>query len=383
MKKTPIFLIVLFFLMVLVPQVCAQTKKVSAEEAATMRTAFVEYSKRYIGKPYARGAIGPDAFDCSGLVFACSRESIGVQLPRQTLAMFSFCELIDDSEREVGDLVFFKTTGDGSVSHVGIYAGNNQFINCASDGPNTGVIISSLKENYWESHYFKTGRFLPVSGVKENGAEKIDASEILADSSPSKETSAKKEGSDSAAHASDDEAPFADHPRVAAFLSKIVLDATFNFDWNFYTATGFKLNPRGASSMMHIMYIGEKIKPGIGTMIRYDAGVGAVQIPLVISLTLGEYFRFFLGPVISFGDTTLPGDEDTAIDYSFLPGIVGICWQTPSLKVGKIKLSLQQDIHYTIFNEMDGSALSFKNGLVSGLVFSSGVRVTLPLASML
>ena len=166
MKKTPIFLIVLFFLVILVPQLCAQNaESMTPEEAGQKRQALVNYSKQFIGLPYQSGGIGPDAFDCSGLIFTCSREAIGLQLPRKTSAMYAFCTAIADSELEAGDLVFFKTTASGDISHVGLYVGKNQFIHAASDGPNTGVIISSLREGYWKQHYFKAGRFLPPSAA--------------------------------------------------------------------------------------------------------------------------------------------------------------------------------------------------------------------------
>ena len=371
-------MIILFFLVILVPQVCAQTKKITPEEAAAMRTTFVEYSKRYIGKAYVRGATGPEAFDCSGLVFACSRESIGVQLPRQTTAIYAFCTLIDDAEREVGDLVFFTTNGE--INHVGIYAGNGQFINAASDGPNTGVILSSLKENYWKGHYYRTGRFLPASGLDAISDTKKNASD--ANDKTDKTTKANAETSTESSKTASAPANSASGGN-GSFLSNIVLDATLNFDWNFYTASSFRLNPRGFSTMLHAMYEGKTICPGVGTMFRYDAGTGTVQLPLVVSLTIGNYFRLFFGPVIGLGSPTLPGDEDTDIKHSFFPGIMGVCWQTPSFAAGKTRISFQQDIHYTIFNDTDKSALSLKNSIVSGLVFSSGVRVTLPLSKML
>ena len=379
MKKTPIFLIILFFLVILVPQVCAQSNSVSAEEAAVMRKTFVEYSKRYIGKAYVRGATGPDAFDCSGLIFACSRESIGVQLPRQTKAMYSYCTIIDDSKREIGDLVFFRTTGDGSVSHVGIYAGNGQFINAASDGPNSGVILSSLKESYWKNHYYQTGRFLPSAA----GAADSTLDKQSADSSAStgSESTSGKLASASPADSAGDKG--AHNSGFRGFLKKLILDASLNFDWNFYTASSFRMNARGVSTMLHVMYDSNTIRPGLGTMIRYDAGTGTLQLPLIASLTIGEYFRLFVGPVFSLGTAKLPGDDDVTIDQSIFPGIIGMCWQTPSITAGKVKLSLQQDIHYSVFDQTNGAALSLKNSLVSGLVFSTGVRVTLPLANVL
>lgn len=374
MKKTPIFLIVLFFMTILIPQVCAQSEGVSSEEAAAQRTKFVEYAKQFIGKPYARGAFGPDAFDCSGLVFTCSRESVGVQLPRQTKAIYAFCTIIDESEREIGDLVFFKTTGDDSVSHVGIYAGNAQFIHAASDGPNTGVILSSLKENYWKSHYFQTGRFLPASDME----RMVDPKSAAA---PQQTAQSMPAGTaDSVAATA---APANGAGKRDRFLHRIVLDASLTFDWNFFTADSFQISPRGGSTMLHAMYDGGTFRPGVGSMICVNAKMGVVQLPIIVSLTLGDYFRFFFGPVITIGTPELPAKNAMDVKASFFPGIFGVCWQSPSFGVGKTRVSFQQDVHYTFFNDTDGSVLSLKNSIVSGLVFSTGARVTLPLANVL
>ena len=412
MKKLPIFLIILFFLCILVPQLCAQSMtNVSPEEARALRTQFVDYSKLFIGRAYLSGAIGPDSFDCSGLVFTCSRDSIGVQLPRKTSAMYSFCEPIADSAREAGDLVFFKTTSSGTVSHVGIYIGNEQFIHAASDGPNTGVIISSLRESYWKAHYTGTGRFLPSSGDAALSSSKADAGSgsasgavaVAAGASPvaapvaagvasgsegagaagaagaSATSSRSSKTKVTASRTSSTSRSSTAHP----FLSAVILDGSLFLDWNFFTSKNIRLNIRGVSTMLHARYAGKSLQPGVGTMLRYDSGTGVFQVPLVASLSFGEYVRIFAGPVITFGSPTLPGDSGTDIKASFFPGIMGICWQTPSLAIGKTALSFTQDIHYTIFNRTDGAALSPIDSVASGLVFSSGLRVTLPLRNVL
>ncbi|MCR5723494.1 MAG: C40 family peptidase [Treponema sp.] len=369
MKKTPVFLIILFFLVILIPQLCAQS--VSPEKAAEMRTTFVDYSKQFIGRPYQSGGIGPDAFDCSGLIFTCSRESIGFQLPRKTSAMFAFCKPIADSEKEAGDLVFFKTTASGDISHVGVYIGNSQFIHAASDGPNTGVIISSLRENYWKNHYDSARRFLPASkseALAEEPAKKNAVAKTQAKSTPQAKSSGNKAASRS----------------QSPFLSSVILDGSLFVDWNFFTSRNIRLNFRGASGLIHAKYAGKTLQPGIGAFLRYDSGTGVFQLPLVASLSFGEYVRAYMGPVLSFGTPSLPGDSDTEIEASFFPGIMGICWQTPSLtKSEHVALSLVQDIHYTIFNRTNGAALAGVDSIASGLVFSTGLRVTFPLKSLL
>ena len=350
------------------PRLCAQTMEEQSSEAAQTRTTFVEYGKKYIGRPYVSGATGPNSFDCSGFVYAVSRESIGYQLPRTVKAIYGFCKIIDDSERQPGDLVFFKTTSSETVSHVGIYIGNGQFLNCASDGPNTGVILSSLKENYWKSRYYKTGRFLTASSqLKENDSSSQSTS-------TQKTSAGTATGSTSSATAS---------AGTNSFWNKIILDGTFYVDWNFLTPENFRLTFRGLTTEIHAMYEGKKLHPGFGSIVRWDSGTGIVQLPLIFTLTMSDYVRIFAGPVISIGTPYLPGDKDEKIEASVFPGILGICFNTPSFKAGKADISFAQDIHYTVFNKTDGSALSVLNSIASGLVFSSGVRVTLPLASLL
>lgn len=357
------------------PRVCAQTMQEEADNSAKTRQTFVEYGKKYIGCPYVSGAVGPNSFDCSGFVYAVSRESIGYQLPRTVKAIYGFCKIIDESKREAGDLVFFKTTGSDQPSHVGIYIGNNQFLNCASDGPNTGVILSSLKEGYWKGKYYKTGRFLPSSlllkeqNTDDEAAEETKSSSVNSKSNVSKTSYAGRNNSKKSSSSS--------------FINKVILDGMFFVDWNFFTPDNFRLTFRGLAGELHAMYEGKTLKPGIGSFVRWDSGTGVIQLPLVFSLTMTDYLRIFAGPVFTIGKPYLPGNDDERIKASVFPGILGVCFNSPSFKAGKTDISFVQDIHYTVFNDTDGSALSALNSLASGLVFSSGVRVTLPLSTLL
>ncbi|WP_294428505.1 C40 family peptidase [uncultured Treponema sp.] len=370
--RKAIFYTFAFFLFVLiVPQLCAQNEvSMSPSEAAIARQKLVEYSKKFIGKPYVSGGIGPNSFDCSGLIFTVSREAIGHQLPRTTKAIYNYCKEIDANTREAGDLVFFKTTTSGDISHVGLYIGNSQFIHAVSDGPNTGVIISSLKESYWKSHYFCTRRYLPAS-----------KSDLLADSDPKSypERVIAKNNTNSTTNSGTKYVRSSND----SFLKSLVVDTSVSLDWSFFTPEYFRLNSRGFDFMVHARYAGQTIQPGFGTYFRYDYGTKNFQIPMVLSLTLNEFFRVFAGPVVSFGSPTLPGKSTYKIKNSFFPGIIGACFSTPDLKVGKTSLSLVQDIHYTVFNDTDGSALTFSKSIPAGLTFASGIRVTLPLKNVL
>ncbi|MCP3802864.1 NlpC/P60 family protein [Allokutzneria sp. A3M-2-11 16] len=81
------------------------------------------------GKMYGWGQVGPERFDCSGLMVWAFRK-VGVSLPRSSAAQSRVGTSIPAGNRAAwrpGDLLFFAHPGEG-VSHVAIYVGNgNQF----------------------------------------------------------------------------------------------------------------------------------------------------------------------------------------------------------------------------------------------------------------
>ncbi len=349
----------------------AEVSQMSPSESVAARNKMVAYSKQFIGCPYVSGATGPDAFDCSGFIYAVSSQSIGIQLPRTTKAMYDFVQITSDSQKEAGDLVFFKTTGSGDVSHVGLYIGNNQFIHCASDGPNTGVIVSSLKEAYWKGKYYQSGRFISPSqqGVLE---APVSDDEIKTVSTPKKaqaKPAAKKTPSKRKSNSD--------------FLSKVVVDGTLALDWNLFTPDYFRLVFRGVDTMFNARYSKSTCQPGVGAGFKWDSGTGVVQLPIVASFTVTDYFRLYAGPVITLGTPYTPGRDEDKIQAGVFPGILGVTWNTPGIKAGLTEISFSQDIHYSVYNKTNGSALSPVKSLSSGLVFSTGVRVTLPLNKVL
>lgn len=150
-------------------------------QSSSLRQNFINYSMTLRGIPYVWGGTTPQpGLDCSGFVGYAAKNSIGVQLPRTARQMYTATVRIPTNELEPGDLVFFRSFG--KVNHVGIYLGRYQgegpmhgrelFINAASEGPSTGVIVSALDEPYWRRHYSSAGRFLPSSH---------DAAEALAE----------------------------------------------------------------------------------------------------------------------------------------------------------------------------------------------------------
>ena len=102
------------------------------------------YRLQYLGTPYVWGASGPGAFDCSGFTYVYAQ--IGVSLPHNAAAQYSYGTPVSRDQLEPGDLVFFDGLG-----HVGLYIGNGNFVHA----PHTGdvVKISSLFDSWYAATY--------------------------------------------------------------------------------------------------------------------------------------------------------------------------------------------------------------------------------------
>ena len=347
---------------------CAQSNNITPGQAQSMREKFVDEIKTHIGAPYEYGAVGPDSFDCSGLIYYSARQSIQVQLPRTAKAIYNYARIIPDDKREVGDLLFFKTTSSSTISHIGVYIGNNQFISAISDGPNTGTIVSSLNQDYWKGRYVSTGQFLP-SGKGEYKSEKqleetpMEEDFLLDDSSQSKKTTKST-------------------AKPKTFSDMLVFDTSVFAAWSLLSPRQFVFRYRGIDSEFHASYAGWKLNPGAGFILRFNTGLDTFQIPVVLSLSMNDYIRVYAGPVFTFHDVTLI-DTNTQIRGSVFPGIIGVSFSTPKWKIGSVGLQAVQDISYTVYNRMDGAAQPFMESVAAGLVMYSGIRISIPLSAFL
>ncbi|WP_282691840.1 C40 family peptidase [Streptomyces sp. CC208A] len=97
-----------------------------------------------VGKPYVSGAEGPNAYDCSGLTMWAYRQA-GVRLTRTTYTQQNDGVKIGRSQLKPGDLVFFN-----SLSHVGLYAGNNTILHA----PKPGAVVRYESMKYMGTFQF-------------------------------------------------------------------------------------------------------------------------------------------------------------------------------------------------------------------------------------
>jgi cell wall-associated NlpC family hydrolase len=109
-----------------------------------------------VGSPYRYGGSGPDAFDCSGLVWYAYAQA-GVRVPRTSVEQFRATRPVPLAAARPGDLLFFRLRN--KVSHVGIYLGNSEFVHAPSHGGS--VEVESLGNRYFERHLVRAGRLDP------------------------------------------------------------------------------------------------------------------------------------------------------------------------------------------------------------------------------
>lgn len=125
----------------------------------TQRQQIVDYALQYLGYDYVYGGSSPSSgFDCSGFVYYVYHH-FNCDLTRTASSQYSHDgTTIKKTDLIPGDLVFFSSNKGYSVTHVGIYIGNNQFVHASS--PKVGVVVSSLGSDYYINAWYGAKRVL-------------------------------------------------------------------------------------------------------------------------------------------------------------------------------------------------------------------------------
>lgn len=162
-----------------IPELKEPVQPVTVEEAEQKfdetigsREKFIACGMDYKGTQYVWGGKSPvPGFDCSGLVTFTAKKSLNLDLKGNAQDIYNQTKPVALSDALPGDLIFFKGDTDTRITHVGIYLGKNPgkndfgnqnlFLNAASGGPRTGVIVSGLNENYWKKTFYGCGRLIP------------------------------------------------------------------------------------------------------------------------------------------------------------------------------------------------------------------------------
>ena len=121
-----------------------------------LRTLIVKTAQEYLGVPYKYAGITPEGFDCSGFIYFVYREAAGMEVSRSSVGIWNSGKRIPLAQTLPGDVLVFTTIRAGA-SHVGIVLENGpqgiSFIHSASQGSETGVIISNMNEQYYKTRF--------------------------------------------------------------------------------------------------------------------------------------------------------------------------------------------------------------------------------------
>ncbi|MCL1836748.1 MAG: C40 family peptidase [Treponema sp.] len=349
----------------------------SAEKAVAYKKArecLLAEAGKYEHTPYRYGGIDGRGLDCSGLVYLTFHEALGISVPRNAESLYAWVEKIQIENAQPGDLVFFRTMGDGRVSHVGIYAGGRRFIHSASEGPVTGVMYSSLDERYWSRTYAGAGRALPVSspdifdGTGGKGAVAAAAADTKRPDIARKPDNARKPAVEGAS------AEYREKP------GNILLGIAAAPTWNTYFADSYAL--RGAAWQLRA---GVAVKPlgipmifGIELRPEWDMSLGVFRVPLTLSWGLNDKLRIFAGPAVSFGDAELrvSGGSRRYTGGTSWIGAAGITVAPYEAKLGDFNLAPYGELAWQSYYSDNNVGNNYGADLAAGIRFSTGIRVT-------
>jgi len=123
-----------------VTEVLAWTARYTVPTPSTAALAAIAFALRQVGKPYQWGATGPDAYDCSGLVYA-AYAAAGIRIGRTTYQWRQDGPRIPLTQIQPGDLLF-SAGRDGTPAdpgHVVMYLGGGQIIQAPQTGQDVQI----------------------------------------------------------------------------------------------------------------------------------------------------------------------------------------------------------------------------------------------------
>jgi lipoprotein Spr len=122
---------------------------------ATSNLKLYKFIYEWIGTPYRFGGNTKNGIDCSAFTKAIYDKVFNTTILRNSRDIFSMTVPLNKEDLKEGDLVFFKIKSK-SISHVGVYLGDNRFAHSSTGG----VKISNINEPYYSRYFYKGGRIL-------------------------------------------------------------------------------------------------------------------------------------------------------------------------------------------------------------------------------
>ncbi|MBA6315231.1 C40 family peptidase [Cellulophaga baltica] len=115
----------------------------------------------FTGTRYKYGGTTKKGMDCSGLLYVAFADQ-DISIPRTSYVIAEEGKDIRVKDVDKGDLLFFKTSKRSKrINHVGLVVSvDDDGIKFIHSTTSRGVIVSSLKEGYWNYAFVKATRIL-------------------------------------------------------------------------------------------------------------------------------------------------------------------------------------------------------------------------------
>lgn len=129
-----------------------QKGDVAIEPSLKQKKDLVDFSKKFLDKPYTWGGRSSFGYDCSGFVQMLYNK-IGISLQRdakQQVLDERFKEVLAE-KAEPGDLIFWGLSKD-RISHVGMYIEEGKFIHSVAIENQPWIRISDLDGTEWKEN---------------------------------------------------------------------------------------------------------------------------------------------------------------------------------------------------------------------------------------
>jgi len=128
----------------------------SLDQTTVLRSLYDRH-EQWQGTPYQLGGMSQAGIDCSGFVALTFLQEYGITLPRTTQQQAQLNNTVARENMQAGDLLLFKIPQQKKYGHIGIFLENDRFLHASTSN---GVMISSLKDNYWNDSFWKVVRVL-------------------------------------------------------------------------------------------------------------------------------------------------------------------------------------------------------------------------------
>ncbi len=128
---------------------------------------IIQFAMNQIGKRYKYGSIGPNRFDCSGLIYY-TFQNFDIELGRSSRDQYLEGVEVHPDDIQRGDLVFFYRGRKGHIGHVGMVVevdSNKNFIFIHSSSGSSAVRLDHSTLAAYSSSFVGARRIVPCDYI--------------------------------------------------------------------------------------------------------------------------------------------------------------------------------------------------------------------------